>query len=437
MPGATQYELRGVHVAFPFEPYPSQLVFMERVIETLQAANRNALLESPTGTGKTLCLLCATLAWREMNRAHRQAQQLGVHMHPQLEKLAAGAAAGQQGEPASAPPAPFGSSFASTSRIIYMSRTHGQLSQVVRELRNTTYRPNISVLGSRAQYCVHHDVRKVPPGQRQNAQCQKLVSAQSCQFHRNVMDHKHQHKEVMTDCMDIEDLVRHGEKYKVCPYHLTRDTANDADLIFMPYNYLTDPASRKSLSNLWKDSVIIFDEAHNMESICAEAASFDLTATDIAMCITEVDRCTAIKESGIELTTTEGCDSGDLLILKKILMDFEAAVDAVPLRGSPPAETKPGTFIYELFDAAGVTRENATELMAFTSTAISVLAEAQGSGIQANPSLKKFLDALEAVFKASESVVDSNRLYKVHVRRVHAYACHVDLDMPAYAYVCI
>jgi regulator of telomere elongation helicase 1 len=424
MTAVGEYELRGVHVAFPFEPYPSQLVFMDRVIEALQAPHRNALLESPTGTGKTLCLLCASLAWRQMHKAQRQVDQLGLapvtaQGAAMLKQLAAGAGGGERewlGGRAVAPEAPaqFGMAPAVACRIIYVSRTHGQLSQVVRELRNTTYRPNVSILGSRQQYCVHHDVKKVPGGQRQNAQCQKLVATQSCQFHRNVVDHKYQHKEVLTDALDIEDLVKHGEKHKVCPYYLTRDTANDADVIFMPYNYLTDPASRKSLAHLWKDSIVIFDEAHNMESICSEAASFDLTHTDIAMCVTEVDRCTSIKESGIEFTTTEPATQEELSILKIILRSFEDALAALPLKGSPASATFPGCKIYELFETAGVKHDNATELFAMVSKTTSMLAEAQGAGIQANPSLKKFSDALEAVFKASD-MANCNRLYKMHI----------------------
>jgi regulator of telomere elongation helicase 1 len=406
-----QYSLRGVHVSFPFEPYPSQLVFMERVIETLQAPQRNALLESPTGTGKTLCLLCASLAWREMHKAHRQAEQLGLHMHPQLKELAAGATAGlPASEPAATPsfgPAPI-------SRIIYMSRTHGQLSQVVRELRNTTYRPSVSLLGSRQQFCVHSDVKKVPGGQRQNTECQKLVSKQACQFHRNVTDHKYQHREVLTAAMDIEDLVKHGEKHKVCPYFLTRDTANDADIIFMPYNYLTDPTSRRSLSNLWKDSIVIFDEAHNMESICSEAASFDLTATDVCMCLMEIDRCRSIKESGMELTVSESVTAEELDILKCIVKEFENALAAIPLKGSPPSNTFCGSYIYDLFESAGVMKGNAQDLMGVVSRAISLFSEAQPTGLQSNPALKKFLDALEAVFKSSD-MANANRLYKVHV----------------------
>ena len=60
--------IRNVPVEFPFQPYQSQLLYMEKVIEALQTGS-NALLESPTGTGKTMSLLCSTLAWRQAQEA--------------------------------------------------------------------------------------------------------------------------------------------------------------------------------------------------------------------------------------------------------------------------------------------------------------------------------------------------------------------------------
>lgn len=62
------YQISGVPVEFPYKPYGTQLAYMGRVISTLDRARRqghcHALLESPTGTGKSLSLLCSALAWQ-------------------------------------------------------------------------------------------------------------------------------------------------------------------------------------------------------------------------------------------------------------------------------------------------------------------------------------------------------------------------------------
>ena len=52
--------------------------------------------------------------------------------------------------------------------------------------------------------------------------------------------------ELRRDVLDIEDLVKMGKKKVFCPYYMARELKRDADIIFMPYNYLLDPKTRKA-----------------------------------------------------------------------------------------------------------------------------------------------------------------------------------------------
>lgn len=50
--------------AFPYEPYDIQLDFMKNVFRTCQNGGGSVgVFESPTGTGKSLSLICGTMTW--------------------------------------------------------------------------------------------------------------------------------------------------------------------------------------------------------------------------------------------------------------------------------------------------------------------------------------------------------------------------------------
>jgi regulator of telomere elongation helicase 1 len=85
--------IEGIEIWFPKKPYGPQKIYMEKVIEALNKG-QYAALESPTGTGKTLCLLVSCFAWID-----HKLKQDQTFIPPQ---------------------------------IIYSSRTHGQLNQVKR-----------------------------------------------------------------------------------------------------------------------------------------------------------------------------------------------------------------------------------------------------------------------------------------------------------------
>ncbi|XP_047626579.1 regulator of telomere elongation helicase 1 isoform X3 [Phacochoerus africanus] len=352
--------LSGVTVDFPFQPYRCQEEYMSKVLECLQK-KVNGVLESPTGTGKTLCLLCTTLAWREHLRDAVSARRIAERVQGELfldRPLSSWGSVASEGDVPAC--------HADVPKIIYASRTHSQLTQVISELRNTSYRPRVCVLGSREQLCIHPEVKKQESNHMQVHLCRKKVASRSCHFYNNV-EEKSLEQELATPILDIEDLVRSGNKHRLCPYYLARNLKQQADIIFMPYNYLLDAKSRRAHGIDLKGAVVIFDEAHNVEKMCEEAASFDLTPHDVASgldVISQVleEQTKAAQQAELQLGVGEGSSSAglnleleDLAKLKMILLRLEGAIDAVELPGGDSGVTKPGSYIFELFAEAQIT----------------------------------------------------------------------------------
>jgi hypothetical protein len=157
------------------QAYGVQLSFMGKVIAALESGE-NALLEAPTGSGKTLSLLCSTLAWQQREKrridegraAVAAAMAAGAFLGTDdastdsLENKAtqplhqaasgpAGAAAPSPGdggflpgEPSQGPPG----QPRTPPKVYYCTRTHSQIAQVVRELKRSSYKPKMVVLVS-------------------------------------------------------------------------------------------------------------------------------------------------------------------------------------------------------------------------------------------------------------------------------------------------
>ncbi|XP_027282177.1 Fanconi anemia group J protein isoform X2 [Cricetulus griseus] len=61
---SSEYTIGGVKINFPCKAYPAQLAMMNSIVRGLNSS-QHCLLESPTGSGKSLALLCSALAWQQ------------------------------------------------------------------------------------------------------------------------------------------------------------------------------------------------------------------------------------------------------------------------------------------------------------------------------------------------------------------------------------
>lgn len=115
--------------------------------------------------------------------------------------------------------------------------------------------------------------------------CQALNKRHSCHFYNNLQN---KIGEIVTSFesqpQDIEDLTRVGKEQEVCPFFLSKQLQEIASVTFLPYNYLIDSKVRNNtpLKADGKKYIVVFDEAHNLEQNCSDAASFEITSVQIA-----------------------------------------------------------------------------------------------------------------------------------------------------------
>lgn len=83
-----------------------------------------------------------------------------------------------------------------------------------------------------------------------------------------------------------------------CPYYLARRLINLADVVVYSYQYILDPRIHEHVSKEFRsNSIVVFDEAHNIDNVCVEAFSVEFdndslhaATTNLRVLSEEVDR---------------------------------------------------------------------------------------------------------------------------------------------------
>lgn len=83
--------------------------------------------------------------------------------------------------------------------------------------------------------------------------------------------------EIPRGVFSLDDLKSMGRQKGWCPYFLTRHLIHHANILVYNYQYMLDPKVSNLVSKeLEGDSIVVFDEAHNIDNVCIEALSVTL-----------------------------------------------------------------------------------------------------------------------------------------------------------------
>uniref|UniRef100_A0A8C0MC78 DNA 5'-3' helicase n=1 Tax=Canis lupus familiaris TaxID=9615 RepID=A0A8C0MC78_CANLF len=226
-------------------------------------AKGHGVLEMPSGTGKTVSLLALIMAYQ-------RAYPLEV------------------------------------TKLIYCSRTVPEIEKVIEELRKLLnfYEkqegeklPFLGLaLSSRKNLCIHPEVMPLRFGKDVDGKCHSLTasyvraqyqqdsSLPHCRFYEEFDVHGRQ-VPLPAGIYNLDDLKALGQRQGWCPYFLARYSILHANVVVYSYHYLLDPKIAELVSKeLARKAVVVFDEAHNIDNVCIDSMSVNITRRTLDRC---------------------------------------------------------------------------------------------------------------------------------------------------------
>ncbi|KAE9396045.1 DNA repair helicase [Gymnopus androsaceus JB14] len=257
-----KFHIDNLPIIFPYDRiYPEQYAYMCDLKRALDTPG-HCVLEMPSGTGKTVSLLSLIVSYQQF--------------------------------------------FPTRRKLIYCSRTVPEIEKALAELKRLMdYRiscaeteeekekeQNFTGLGltSRKNLCIHPEVSKEKKGKVVDARCRDLTnsavcekgradpgSVELCDWHEN-LGKLEPGNLIPRGVMTLADVLQHGRDNTTCPYFTVRRMLPFVDIIIYSFHYLLDPKVAEQVSKeMSKDAIVVFDEAHNIDNVCIESLSIDLT----------------------------------------------------------------------------------------------------------------------------------------------------------------
>ncbi|TYG45008.1 hypothetical protein ES288_D11G140700v1 [Gossypium darwinii] len=298
-----KFQIEDVTVYFPYDYiYPEQYSYMIELKRALDAKG-HCLLEMPTGTGKTIALLSLITSY-------------------------------SLSEPET------------SIKLIYCTRTVHEMEKTLAELK-LLHNYQIKHLGpqarllaiglsSRKNLCVNPTVLAAENRDSVDAGCRKLTASwvramaaenpnvPTCQFFENY-ERAASAAVLPPGVYTLQDLRVFGKEKGWCPYFLARHMVQFANVVVYSYQYLLDPKVAGIISKeMQKESVVVFDEAHNIDNVCIEALSVSVRRQTLEGATRNLNRISQ------EIDRFKATDAS------RLRAEYNRLVEGLALRGNLP-----------------------------------------------------------------------------------------------------